>query len=258
MVFFNEIDKMSIDELEVESRKIAINKRKLKFKEGMKKAVALGTTLAIFATPITVVSVLLTKYNRNPFKRDDIKHPKHIRLEFNEDGKEEMTSQYEPYEEEVSSLNYYYDWEKEKSQYSRTIDTYNIEGLTYEEISDSFTEDGKPNEELLGKPVSSRTIYIGEEPSKDTRKYDGVIYTIDQSDYVTTKQDMSTQVSELFVATLVPGVVGIVLGVFGGVRVSEKIKVDSTTHEYRMAEAKYDYCMARKKELIMKLKKNSD
>ena len=254
---FNELSQKSIEELDEGIKQSKRENRKFKFKVGIKYALTTATAAAIVLGPAIGAGILFGKVGHSPFKRDDIKHNKHVRTEITSDGKT-VTSQYEPFENEENSLEYHYDWNRTESQYVKTVETYNIDGMKYEDISEYLVEDSEPNREVLGNPIKTQTTYAYEVPSNVQAHYEGVIYEVDENDYLVTKQNEADNLYDMAGSFIIPGVIGVVITVFVVPKMHEGLCIDSDYWHGRMCEQEIDMYEETKSKKLKLTKKNSD
>ena len=239
-------------------------KRKIVFRKGLCYGTGIGlVAVAGLAIP-TVCTVLACNFNHSPFKRDEVSTPAHVRTEFDSAKGVDTSRQYEAYENEKNSLYYHSGWTENNGQYYSTEISYEVEGLTYDEINGCIR-----GERDFGKKLQEKTIIREDVTAEELAKgpyYDGVVYEIDNNDVITTTQSNVENFNDVLRSIVIPGIFSPSL-VSGVVKLlpddlndmfGNDFNPDCTYGYYSNINDDLKSAKRRKKELIRELKKNSD
>ena len=192
-------------------------KRKLKIKKGLYIAGSLFLVGGLGLTPGTIGIASGIQCGHSPLKKDDVVRQAHIKTVFSSDGEVETSKRYAPYENEKSEMRYYSNWIKNGNKYVTCESTYDVTGLTYDDVDGLMKIKGIESEPF-GKPVAERIITkesVSDEELAKGSHYEGVIYLISNDDYVVTPQTTSENNEDIMGYLVVPGTVGLIPGCLG-------------------------------------------
>ena len=254
MYFGRRQSKRTLEEIKELLKKKKKEKRQIVFKKGLYGAATAGITLTSFLAPIAAFSGLAASWGCSPFKKDEVKQIAHIKTEFSSDEGREVTKQYSQFEDDKSLLHYYEGWKSDGVQFVSSESTYDIEGLTYDEVISHIKPDGTIT---LGEPISTRTIYKDEVQEESRPSYKGVIYDKDEDDYIMVIQSDEENSKEISACILCGSVIGVPLGIMAFTVSTSKFNFDGL--EWREAFVDCDLKDLKKqkkekKKLVKKLK----
>lgn len=187
--------------LENKISKLKSKRRKLKFKKGLYALATAGFVL-VSASVFPAIGAGIYRINgQSVFRLDKIECPAHLKKEFGSNEDLEIIKQYYPYESEKSYLYYYDGWKNNGEYYVTNETTYEINGLTYDELINRID-----NNENIGKLVSVKKVYKQEKTEDMSIEpyYEGVVYEIDKNDTITvteTKESNNEAIGKILLIT---------------------------------------------------------
>ena len=249
----------SLLEINQEIKKLKGMKRKVIFKNGLYGIALAGIIMSsLVGLPVTVTALGVC-LGHSPFKLEDTTKEAHIRTEFNTDEGRNVSKQYESYDDEKSIVHYHSGWTNTGNEYVSKVVTYDVNGLTYDEVKEGIKSENV--EDILGKPILTEEISkdtITEEEQNENSHYEGVIYTIDQSDTIVGPQSEKENGNELALLTVGPALIGLVPGY-----IFARTFIDSRAGNYLLDHAlsfdgetinsEINYYKEKKKKLVKKL-----
>ncbi len=130
-----------------------------------------------------------------PFYRDIHQQNLNTMKEIDSLGNIRYEEQYDDFTSSSNMLHFYGKWEKsENGFYTRTVEKYELEKLTEEEIIALFEKERITLRELLGAPISSiqeSDNSITEEEIEEENYFQAIIYSENKEDYILVRESSS-------------------------------------------------------------------
>jgi len=176
------MSKEKLLELNEKLKKLKRKKRKIVFKKGLYISSAVGVSLAVAIAPSIALDAIHSALGHSPFENDDVAKELHTKTVISSIDDEKVSNQYGEFDDEKNKLVYYSGWDKTDDDcYSLTKTTYDIDGLSSEEVKASIA-DGNIQE--IGKAIQEETITQKEITGEKDPYYEAVIYEINKDDVI--------------------------------------------------------------------------
>ncbi len=195
--------KKEIEILEFERKHLKVINLKAKTIRKLK----ISTRILKLGTPFLVTAGIVTGgfayFNQLPFYSDEKKEYSNVMVEYDNLGNVRTEQQYNnELPKDVIQLRHYTKWELVGNEYVRTITSYKMEKIGFEEIVSLLENKDVKIEDILGKPISTISEVknnITEEEVQRGAFIQCVIYSQVKDDYILVKQSTGENILFTFI-----------------------------------------------------------
>lgn len=226
--------------------------RTIKFRKGLKTVLDVSITLSALITPIALYTIVASHFNHSPFIKDTVLREIPVKIEFDSEGKLEVTEQNDLQTPNNESILEYYDgWTIDGDEYITNERVYDISKLDYYTVSECLDKNGQPDESIIGGPIFKKTITKSELPENvelGEPFYDGIIYETDKKSFrIDTQTDLEAEEDVMHLTAFSIG------SLATGVIVVAKSQTKKKSEEELLDERKLSELNSKKKKLLRKI-----
>ena len=211
------INKMKREIVYLENKRNHINytNYKIRLLRRIRMSLCASRVIAPYVLSLGLLFGGFSCFEITPFFKDSIKNNLHSKKIFDSLGNISIESQYDNYDNSISTITYYDRWVKEDDLYTRNIKTYDVDNVDENTILNALNSPNSFNlDAIFGDKetvVTEKKNNLSLEESNSNPYWQVILYTEDKNDYVYTIESNSINTSSSILFIIVSIVVEILI-----------------------------------------------